>query len=55
MHIYTLTLYGNKAIDQAQYIVYTINSRELYTLKECTYKNCENKQILCINEERLPT
>jgi len=34
MHICTLTLYGNKAIDQAQYIVYTMNSRELYTLKK---------------------
>ena len=41
MHIYTLTLYSNKAIDQAQYIVYTMNSRELYTLKGCNYKNCD--------------
>ena len=34
MHICTLTLYGNKAIDQAQYIVYTKDSRELCTLKK---------------------
>ena len=47
MFILRFTLCGNKVVDQAQYIVYTMNSRELYTLKKCTYKNCDNKQIIC--------
>ena len=34
MFIPLLTPCGNKVVDQAQYIVYTMNSRELYTLKK---------------------
>ena len=34
MFILMFTLCGNKVVDQAQYIVYTMNSRELYTLKK---------------------
>lgn len=34
MFIPLLTPCGNKVVDQAQYIVYTMNSRELYTLEK---------------------